>query len=82
MKRKLGVLLAGAVAAGSDVHAVAGVGPMPKLAAAQFLRDRRLLPGEILPTPEYGTKPFAEVVAPTIELADGVPYGYRSARAW
>ena len=86
------------------VHVIAGVGTMPKLATAQFFRDRRLLAGEILSPPEpgglkgmvpvaglmpalvpgmveaalvtlreYGTKSFAEVVAPAVELADGVP---------
>jgi len=85
-----------------QVHAIAGVGTMPKLATAQFFRDRRLLTGEILSPPErgglkgmvpvaglmpalvpgmieaalvtlreYGTKSFAEVVAPAVELADG-----------
>jgi gamma-glutamyltranspeptidase/glutathione hydrolase len=75
---------------------------MPKLATAQFFRDRLLLVGEILSPPErgglkgmvpvaglmpalvpgmieaalvtlreYGTKSFAEVVAPAVELADG-----------
>ncbi len=86
------------------VHAIAGVGTMPKLATAKFFRERRLLPGEILSPPEpgglkgivpvaglmpalvpgmveaalvtlreYGTRSFAEVVQPAIELADGVP---------
>lgn len=36
------------------VHAIAGVGTMPKLATAQFFRERRLLPGEILSPPEPG----------------------------
>jgi gamma-glutamyltranspeptidase/glutathione hydrolase len=36
------------------VHCIAGVGTMPKLATAQFFRDRRLLPGEILSPPEPG----------------------------
>jgi gamma-glutamyltranspeptidase/glutathione hydrolase len=85
------------------VHSIAGVGAMPKLATAQFFRERRLLPGEVMTREpgglkgmvpvaglmpalvpgmveavlvtlrEYGTKSFAEVVAPAIELADGVP---------
>src|SRR5438270_6550846 len=86
------------------VHAIAGVGTMPKLATAEFFRQRKLLPGEILAPPEqgglkgiipvaglmpvlvpsmvdaglvalreYGTKSFAEVGAPAIELADGTP---------
>ena len=86
------------------VHALAGVGPMPKLATAEFFRNRRLLPGELTNRPEpdglkgmvpvaglmpalvpgmieaalvalreYGTKSFAEVAQPAIELADGFP---------
>ncbi len=84
------------------VHAIAGVGTMPKLATADFFRNRPLQMGEILEKPEpnglkgmvpvaglmcalvpgmpdaaltalreYGTKSFAEVVAPAIEFADG-----------
>ncbi len=85
------------------VHAIAGVGTMPKLATAEFFRKRRLEPGEVqqlepnglvgmvpvaglmpalvpgmvdaalLSLEEYGTLPFAEVIAPAIELADGMP---------
>jgi gamma-glutamyltranspeptidase/glutathione hydrolase len=86
------------------VHAIAGVGTMPKLATAEFFRQRRLQPWEILAPPEpgglkgiipvtglmpvlvpgmvdaglvalreYGTKSFAEISAPAIELADGTP---------
>lgn len=86
------------------VRAIAGVGAMPKLATAEFFRQRRLQPGEILAPPEqgglkgvipvaglmpalvpgmveaglvalrdFGGKPFAEVIAPAIELADGMP---------
>jgi gamma-glutamyltranspeptidase/glutathione hydrolase len=86
------------------VHSIAGVGTMPKLATAEFFRQRRLQPGEILAPPEpnglkgiipvaglmpalvpsmveaglvalreYGTKSFAEISAPAIELADGTP---------
>src|SRR5258706_4719854 len=85
-------------------HAIAGVGTMPKLATAEFFRQRKLMPGEILAPPEqgglkgiipvaglmpvlvpsmgdaglvalreYGTKSFADVIAPAIELADGMP---------
>src|SRR5229473_5418953 len=84
------------------VHAIAGVGTMPKLATADFFRQRRLQPGEIMSAPEkgglkgmvpvaglmpalvpgmvdavlvalreYGTKSFAETIAPAIEFADG-----------
>jgi gamma-glutamyltranspeptidase/glutathione hydrolase len=86
------------------VHSIAGVGTMPKMATAEFFRNRRLMPGEILSPPEagglkgiipvaglmpalvpsmveaglialreYGTKSFADVIAPAIELADGTP---------
>ena len=87
------------------VHAIAGVGTMPKLATAQFFRnhkltdeadDRRLreaggmkdwvpvagilpalVPGMVeaalVTLREYGTKSFAEIVQPAIDLADGFP---------
>jgi gamma-glutamyltranspeptidase/glutathione hydrolase len=86
------------------VHAVAGVGTMPKLATAQFFRDHKVTEEEMTSPPEagglknwvpvagilpalvpgmveaalvtlreYGTKSFAEVVQPAIELADGFP---------
>ena len=34
------------------VHAIAGVGPMPKLATAEFFRDRQLEPGELISPPD------------------------------
>ncbi|HZU24573.1 MAG TPA: gamma-glutamyltransferase family protein [Bryobacteraceae bacterium] len=85
------------------VYAIAGVGTMPKLATAQFFRERRLRPMEVLEIDpgglkgmvpvaglmpalvpssvdagllalrEFGTKSFAQVVEPAIELADGMP---------
>jgi gamma-glutamyltranspeptidase/glutathione hydrolase len=86
------------------VHAIAGVGTMPKLATADFFRQHRIRPDEMTQPPEkngfaewvpvagvlpalvpgmveaalvtlreYGTKSFAEVVAPAIDLADGFP---------
>jgi gamma-glutamyltranspeptidase/glutathione hydrolase len=86
------------------VFAIAGVGTMPKLATADYFRQRKMAPEDmegppaakglkawlpvvgILPalvpgTPEaalvalrdFGTKSFAEAVAPAIELADGFP---------
>src|SRR5258706_2281923 len=86
------------------VHAIAGVGTMPNLATAEFFRQRKVQPGEILAPPEqgglkgiipvaglmpvlvpsmvdagllalreYGTKSFAEIITPAIELADGMP---------
>jgi gamma-glutamyltranspeptidase/glutathione hydrolase len=85
------------------VHAIAGVGTMPKLATADFFRQRRLQPGEVMSAPEkgglrgmvpvaglmpalvpgmvdaelvalreYGTKSFSEVIAPAIDLTDGL----------
>lgn len=84
------------------VYAIAGVGTMPKSATAEFFRNRRLLPGEILRLDpgglrgmvpvaglmpalvpgmvdavlvalrDFGTKSFAEVAAPAVELADGM----------
>lgn len=86
------------------VHAIAGVGPMPKAATADFFRLHKLQPDEMTSPPdehglkdwvpvagilpalvpgmpeavlvtlrEYGTKSFAEVAEPAIELADGFP---------
>ncbi len=86
------------------VHAIAGVGTMPKLATAQFFRDHKLTDEEMTAPPEaggmknwvpvagilpalvpgmveaalvtlreYGTKSFAEIVQPAIDLADGFP---------
>src|ERR1039458_2072517 len=86
------------------VHAIAGVGTMPKLATAQFFRDHKVTDNEMVSPPEaggmknwvpvagilpalvpgmveaalvtlreYGTKSFAEIVEPAIELADGFP---------
>ncbi len=36
------------------VHAIAGVGTMPKLATAEFFRTRRIQPGELTSAPEKG----------------------------
>jgi gamma-glutamyltranspeptidase/glutathione hydrolase len=86
------------------VHSIAGVGTAPKLATAEFFRNRRPTPDELAtarsqgdregPIPSsgllcalvpgmvdaaltalqhFGTKSFAEVVQPAIELADGAP---------
>lgn len=84
------------------VFAIAGVGPMPKEATAEYFRHRRLQAGEIwmmepgglkgmvpvaglmpalvpgLPDAgmvavrDFGTKSLSEVLAPAIELADGM----------
>ena len=89
--------------ADGKVHAIPGVGTMPKLATAEFYRTRRLQPFEVLEMDpgglrgiipvaglmpvlvpssvdagivaiqNYGTKSFAEVAGPAIELADGEP---------
>ena len=86
------------------VHAIAGVGTMPKLATADFFRQHHVRPDEMTQPPEkngfaewvpvvgilpalvpgmvdaalvalreYGTRSFAEVVVPAIDLADGFP---------
>src|SRR6202166_4964791 len=84
------------------VYAIAGVGTMPKLATAEFFRERRPKAGEILTLEpggmkgiipvggimpalvpgmgesglvalrEFGTKSFAEIAQPAIDLADGM----------
>ncbi|MDP2999615.1 MAG: gamma-glutamyltransferase family protein [Bryobacterales bacterium] len=88
---------------GGEVKCVTGLGPMPKLATAEFFRTRKMKPGEIgnaepgglkamvpaagvlpalvpgmidgglLALREFGTKSFADVIAPAIELAEGMP---------
>jgi gamma-glutamyltranspeptidase/glutathione hydrolase len=94
------------------VHAIAGVGTMPKLATAQFFRDHQIAEDEMVSPPEaggmknwvpvagilpalvpgmveaalvtlreYGTKSFAEIVQPAIELADGFPVDEMRVRA-
>jgi gamma-glutamyltranspeptidase / glutathione hydrolase len=86
------------------VHAIAGVGTMPKLATADYFRNHKIKPDEIVDAPEknglkewipvagvlpalvpgmveaglvalreYGTKSFADIVQPAIDLADGFP---------
>lgn len=85
------------------VHAIAGVGTMPKLATAEMFRTRALRPFEVLERDpgglkgiipvtgimpalvpgmvdaglvalrDFGTKSFAEVIAPAIGYADGYP---------
>jgi gamma-glutamyltranspeptidase/glutathione hydrolase len=84
------------------VFSIAGVGTMPKLATAEFFRERKPKAGEILTLEpggmkgiipvagimpalvpgmvesglialrDFGTKSFAEVAEPAIELADGM----------
>jgi gamma-glutamyltranspeptidase/glutathione hydrolase len=86
------------------VYSIAGVGTMPKLATADFFRNRKPTPDELAtarsqgdregPVPSsgllpalvpamvdagltalqhFGTKSFAEVIQPALELADGAP---------
>jgi gamma-glutamyltranspeptidase/glutathione hydrolase len=85
------------------VFSIAGVGTMPKLATAEFYRNRPLQEGEVfqndpgglkgmvpvaglmpaivpgmidaglLALREFGTKSFAEVAQPALELAEGMP---------
>jgi len=86
------------------VYAIAGVGTMPMKGTADFYRNHKLLPEEIVDPPEphglkdwvpvagilsaiipgmvegalvtlreFGTKSFAEIAEPAIELADGYP---------
>jgi gamma-glutamyltranspeptidase/glutathione hydrolase len=86
------------------VHAIAGIGTMPKLATADFFRNHKLEPDEMTSPPDehglkdwvpvagilpalvpgmpeaalvalrdFGTKSFAEVIEPAVELADGFP---------
>ncbi len=40
--------------ADGKVHSIAGVGTMPKIATAEFFRERKLQPGEIQSPPEKG----------------------------
>jgi gamma-glutamyltranspeptidase/glutathione hydrolase len=93
------------------VHCIPGVGTMPKLATAEFFRERRLQPFEVLEMDpgglrgmvpvaglmpalvpssvdaglvalqQYGTKTFAEVVQPSIELAEGMAIDEQRAAA-
>src|SRR5215467_9743671 len=97
------------------IHAIAGVGTMPKLATADMFRKRKLQPGEtevrgqngetglrgiipvaglmpalvpgmvdagLLALRDFGTKSFAEVIAPAIELADGYAVDDMRARSF
>src|SRR4051794_28993227 len=94
-----------------NVHAIAGVGTMPKLATAEFFRTRRILQGELLALEpgglkgiipvaglmpalvpgmvdaglvalqEFGTMSFSDVVAPALDLADGMPLDETRANA-
>ncbi len=56
------------------VHSLAGVGPMPKLASADFFRNRPLQVGEVLEPPEKsGLKNFVPVAGLMCALVPGLP---------
>ena len=56
------------------VHALAGVGTMPKLASADFFRNRPLQIGEVLEPPEKtGLKNFVPVAGLMCALVPGLP---------
>src|SRR5579862_2130871 len=56
------------------VHAIAGVGTMPKLATAEFFRNRPLQVGEILEAPEKnGLKGMVPVAGIMCALVPGMP---------
>ena len=56
------------------VHAIAGVGTMPKLATADFFRNRPLQIGEILEKPEpNGLKGMVPVAGIMCALVPGMP---------
>ena len=56
------------------VHSIAGVGTMPKLATADFYRNRPLQPGEVLEPPEKnGLKGVIPVAGLMAALVPGMP---------
>jgi gamma-glutamyltranspeptidase/glutathione hydrolase len=55
------------------VLAIAGVGTMPKLATAEFFRQRRLLPGEIWMMEPNGLKGMVPVAGMMPALVPGLP---------
>ena len=58
------------------VHAIAGVGTMPKLATAEFFRERRLMPGEITSPPDkFGLKGMVPVAGLMPALVPGMVDG-------
>ncbi len=57
------------------VHSIAGVGTMPKLATAEFFRQRRLLPGEIWMMEPNGLKGMVPVAGLMPALVPGLPEG-------
>src|SRR5438270_10659510 len=54
------------------VHAIAGVGTMPKLATADFYRSRRILPGELLALEPGGLKGIIPVAGLMPALVPGM----------
>jgi gamma-glutamyltranspeptidase/glutathione hydrolase len=54
------------------VHAIAGIGPMPKLATAEMFRTRRLMPGEVLETDPGGLKGVIPVAGLMPALVPGM----------
>jgi gamma-glutamyltranspeptidase/glutathione hydrolase len=54
------------------VHAIAGIGPMPKLATAEMFRTRRLMPGEVLETDPGGLKGVIPVAGIMPALVPGM----------
>lgn len=60
--------------ADGKVHSIAGVGTMPKLATAEFYRNRQLQMGEILEPPEKsGLKGMVPVAGLLCALVPGMP---------
>ncbi len=60
--------------ADGKVHAIAGVGTMPKIATAEFFRQRRMLPGEVTSAPEpMGLKGMVPVAGLMPALVPGMP---------
>lgn len=56
------------------VHAIAGVGPMPKLATADFFRSHKLLPEEMTSPPEeHGLKDWVPVAGLLPALVPSMP---------
>src|SRR3984885_2401612 len=55
------------------VHAIAGVGTMPKLATAEFFRNRPLQIGEILETEKNGLKGMVPVAGIMAALVPSLP---------
>ena len=59
-------------AADGQVHSIAGVGAMPKLASAELFRNRRLQPGEVRRVEPGGVKHFIPVAGPMPALVPGM----------